>query len=442
MKSRVFAALFLAAGALRAAPPIAPDAAPLPPQLDLKAALVYALDHNYPILQAREQIRQQEGVVIQVKAQTIPNVSAAGQYQRNSTGISQTYPPSNSDWLIQVKATQVIFAGGGVASAVKNAQLVRDAALASLQTTINGALLDVRTRFYTVLLTRDKVKVQEENVELFRHQLRDTENQFHAGTISNFDVLRAKVALANAQPDLITARNDARIAIEQLRQSLGVPSGPNSPLVFPDVEGSLDVVPETFDLDTTLASAREHRPELLQLAKLQEANDENITTARSNYYPNLSAFGGYGWAGYGFASGGSATANGWDLGLQSSWSIFDGRATQGRVRQAKSLAEQARLTRESEELAIEVSVRQAVSTLQESAELVDATKQTVDQAAEALRLAGERYRVGSATQLDVQTSQVALTQARTNQLESNYNYLVAVAGVRQAEGLSDVLVSN
>ena len=77
-----------------------------------------------------------------------------------------------------------------------------------------------------------------------------------------------------------------------------------------------------------------------------------------------------------------------------------------------------------------------------SGELVDATKQTVDQAAEALRLASERYRVGSATQLDVQTSQVSLTQARTNQLQSNYNYLVAVAGVRQAEGLSDVLVSN
>jgi outer membrane protein len=441
MTSRLFALLVLAAATRAAAQPVI-NAAPLPPELDLKAAIVYALDHNYPILQAREQIRQQDGVVLQVKAQLIPNVSATGQYQRNSQGISETFPPSNSNWFVQVKATQLIFAGGGAAAAVKNARLVRDSSLSALQTTINAALLDVRTRYYTVLLNREKVKVQEENIDLFRRQLKDTENQFHAGTLSNFDVLRARVALANAQPDLITARNDARLAIEQLRQSLGVPTGPNAPAVFPDVVGDLTAAPQPVDLDAALASAREHRPELSQLAKLQEASEQGVTIARANYYPNLSAFGGYQWDGFGFSSGGSETANGWQLGLQSSWSIFDGRATQGRVAQARSVLEQARLSLATQDLAIEVAVRQAVSTLQEASELIEATRQTVEQAEEALRLASERFHVGSATQLDVQTSQVALTQARTNQLQSNFNYLVAVAAVRQAEGLTDAVVTN
>jgi outer membrane protein TolC len=433
-------ALALAAGSAAAAVP-----EELPATLDLKGAVFYALDHNYAILQSREQIRQQDGVILQVEAAGIPNVSAVGSLQRNSAAISETYPPSSQEWTAELKATQTLFAGGGVRSSVKNAQLTRDAALFALQASINAALLDVRTKFYNVLLTREKVRVQEENVELSRRQLRDTGNQFEAGSVSNFEVLRARVALANAQPDLITARNDYRVAIEQLRQSLGAPSS----AAFPAIEGGLDYQPENYDLDASLTAAHEHRPELLELTKQAEAGEQAVRTAQSTYYPSLALFGGYEYGGESTLAvanapfpPGNYTAGGWMVGLQSSWAIFDGRATTGKVRQARSLLEQARLQRSQEELAIDVDVRQAFSSWQEAAELVDASRQTVDQAAEALRLANTRFEAGTATQLDVLNSQVALTQARTDQLQANYTYLVAVATLRNAMGLGDALIGN
>jgi outer membrane protein TolC len=57
-----------------------------------------------------------------------------------------------------------------------------------------------------------------------REAVEGCQNRFNAGSTSNFDVLRAQVALANGQPPLIQARNDYRIAIEQLRQVLGFAS--------------------------------------------------------------------------------------------------------------------------------------------------------------------------------------------------------------------------
>jgi len=323
-------------------------------------------------------------------------------------------------------------------SAVRNAKLTRDAAAFDLQTAIDTALLDVRTKFYNLLLAREKIRVAEEDVQLYEHQLADTKNQFTSGTVSNFEVLRAKVFLANAQPNLITARNAYRIAIEQLRQSLGMPgAGP-----FPEIAGDLNFEPATYDSDSALASAHEHRPELRRLGKLQDAAEASVTTARSGLYPSLQAFGSYQWIGFGFANPayGNLSANGWEFGLQSTWSIFDGRATYGKVRQAKSQLEQSRIAIASEELEIDVEVRQAISSLQEAAELVTASKQTIDQADEALRLAVAKFHAGSATQLDVLTSQVSLTQAKTDQLTANYNYLVALANVRKAIGLSDALV--
>jgi outer membrane protein TolC len=433
-----FAALALALGLAPGAQAQAPASSELPSPLDIASAIGYALDHNYAILQAKEAVRQQEGVIVQVTSQRIPNVGAQGQWQRNAASISQVYPASNELWEVELKATQTLYAGGGVQSSIKGAHLSRDAAALDLQTAIDAALLDVRTRFYNVILAREKIRVEEENVHLYEHQLEDTKNQFDAGTVSNFEVLRAKVYLANAQPNLITARNSYRIAIEQLRQSLGTPGTST----FPEVVGDLNFDTVSYDMNSAISSAHAHRPELQKLEKLESAGVQSVTTARSTYYPNLQAFGAYQWDGFTYVNStyGSATANGWLFGLQSNWAIFDGRATAGKVRQAKSLLEQARIAKASEELEVDVEVRQTLSSLQEAAELVNASRQTIDQAAEALRLADAKLHAGSATQLDVLTSQVALTQAKTDQLTANYNYLVALANVRKAIGLSDALV--
>jgi outer membrane protein TolC len=430
------AILFAWSSALGA--PMAP-AAELPSQLDLRGAIVYALDHNYAIRQARETIRLQEGIILQVQGQQLPNLGAQGQWQRNEASISQSYPQTNSNWGIELKATQALFAGGGIQSAVKGAKLTRDAATYDLQTSIDSALLDVRTKFYNVLLAREKIRVEEENVKLYEHQLEDTKNQFDTGTVSNFEVLRAKVFLANAQPNLITARNSYRIAIEQLRQALGIPGS----AAFPEVVGDLSFQVSSYDPDAAIASAREHRPELRKLTKVESAGEQSVTTARSGFYPTVQAFGAYEWAGYNFATPGfgANSANGWLFGLQSTWAIFDGRATQGKVHQAKSQLEQARLAMATEELEIDFEVRQSLSSLQEAGELVTASKQTIEQAEEALRLAEAKLHAGSATQLDVLTSQVSLTQSKTDQLTANYNYLVAQANVRKAIGLSDALVN-
>jgi outer membrane protein len=437
--------LFLILSLVSASAAFAAGVAPVPPPdpLDLKGAITYALDHNYAILQAREQIRQQEGVIFQVQAAGIPNVSAQAGYQRNAAAVSQTFPQEDSDWDVELKATQTLFAGGGIQASVHSAKLVRQAAVYDLQTSIDAALLDVRTKFYSVLLAREKVRVQEENIQLFQGQLKDSTNQFHAGSVSNFEVLRARVSLANAQPDLITARNDYRVAVEQLRQSLGSPaaSGPGA-AAFPTVQGTLDYAAQDYELEAALASAHEHRPELLRLDKLADAGEQSVTAARSTYYPNVGVYGGYEWGGVGLAQGGTFSGNGWLVGVQSSWSIFDGRLTAGKVIQAKSQLRQARLSRSEEDLAVDTEVRQALSSWEEAKELVTASQQTVEEAAEALRLANNRFKAGSATQLDVLTSQVALTQARTNQVQANYNYLVAVAAMRKAMGLSDALVSS
>jgi outer membrane protein TolC len=409
---------------------------PVPDRLDLTYSLAFALDNNFSIRQAKEQIRQQEGVILVVKSPLIPNVSAGGLYQRNATEISTI--GEDSDWAFNITARQTVFAGGGVVSGVKAQQLVMDAAVLELQAVINDALFDVRTKFYTVIVNREKIKVQEQNVELLQRQLQDVQNRFAAGTVSNFEVLRAEVALANAQPALITARNDYRLAIEELRQALGFVTTSEADVTkTPEFMGTLDFKPESFDLHSALATAREKRPDLARLQKLESSAEQGVFVNRASYYPNVSLFGSYGWTKAPVTLPHSSQLNGWTVGVQSQWNIFDGRATEGRVAQAKSLLEQAKLSLAEAQLAADVDVRRSISTFQQANELAEASKKVIEQAEESLRLANARFAAGTATQLDVLQAQTDLTTARLNQIQAFYGYNIAVATVRRAMGLTD-----
>lgn len=419
--------------------PASPD---VPDQLDLQTAVNYALENNFSIRQARERIREQEGLIIEVKARAIPNVALNSAYSRNDKEISQTTPPLEQNWSIVLEARQALYAGGGVRAALDAQKVVREAALLDLRSVINDALLEVRTRFYNVLLAREQIQVQEQNVKLLEEQLTNARNRFEAGSVSNFEVLRAEVELANAKPQLIRARNSLRTSIDQLRQSLGyLNTTPGNVRRIPEFVGTLEFTPASYDLQASLDAARLHRPELLRLAKLVQAQERNVDFARSTYRPTLDLVGSYGLYKDNGSDNFDDSRDGWTIGVESSWAIFDGRATAGRVAQARSQVRQAELNLNEQTLAIEVEVRTALSSLQEAGELAEAAVKVVEQAEEALRLADARYGAGSATQLDVLQAQVSLTQARDNQLQANYSYNVALASVRRAIGELDTYLA-
>ena len=410
----------------------------VPAKLDLEYALAFAIDNNFPIRQAKERIRQQEGVLLEIRSAQIPNVTASGGYQRNAVEISQN--GRDQAWAFDITARQVLFSGGGVTASVKGQQLQIEAAVLEFQSVINDALLDVRVRFFTVLVNREKITVQEKNVELLQRQLQDVKNRFDAGTVSNFEVLRAEVALANAQPALITARNDYRLAIEELRRSLGFVTAtePNVTKI-PEFLGTLEFQPASFELRSALATARAQRPDLLRLEKLESSAEQGVFASRASYYPNVSLFGSYDWRQSPTTIPTKSSLDGWTIGLQSQWAVFDGRATAGRVAQARSLLEQAKLSLAETQLSVDVDVRRAISTFQQANELAEASKKVIEEAEESVRLANARFGAGTATQLDVLQSQTDLTTARLNQLQAYYSYNVAVASVRRAIGLPDEL---
>lgn len=421
----------LAASALAAT---AAEVPALPRPLTLEAALAYAAEHNPALLRTREQIREQEGVLVTARAARLPALAATAGVTRVDRDRLESAVADDRGWSVEIAATQVLYAGGGLQAREQGQREQTEAARLAFTAALNDTRLAVHQQFYTVLLNRELIGVQEEALRVLEGELANARSRRDAGTGSDFDLLRAEVAVANARPALIRARNAYLTAQDALRTTLGAPGSGAAPVTDLAVEGRLDVAARDVALLDAVTTARAQRPELLRQERLEKATARGITAARSGYQPTVSAVAGYAWSRPSLLTTTASRLDGWSAGLQASWNIFDAKATAGQVAQAKSRAQQARLSTEEISLAVELEVRTAHASLTEAAELLRAAEQVVTQARESLRLAQSRYSAGVATQLDVLTAQSALTQARSNLAQSQHAYAVALASLDRATG--------
>lgn len=413
----------------------------LPDTFDLNTALSFALNNNFNIRRAIEQIEEQEGIIVEVKARTRPSLTLNADYQRLDEGLSEVVDgfgvASDNTWGISLNLRQALYQGGGIKAALKAQDLTRESVRLFLESTIMDAMLEVTTRYYGTLLARDQIEVEEQNIELLEETLEDAQNKLKAGFVSDFEVLRAEVLLANAKPALIRRRSAFRVAIDQLRRSIGYGNyrrDSNNLEKVPELLGELKYELVAYDLANCLDLALSNRSELERLRLIEEARDAGLEIARSDYRPSVDLIGSYGKRKSNFSESFDDGPEGWTVGVVATWDIFDGAARKGRVRQARSQLEQSRIERDSLRLAIEVEVRQAMSEFQEAEELVNAAAKAVEQAKEALRLADSRYDAGAINQLDVFEARFALTESRTNRLEANYRHIVAVSNLKRAMG--------
>ena len=402
-----------------------------------------ALRQNTAILKGKADLRASYGIEVQLRAIALPQLSAGGGYNDLQHSLVENFPlPSqyniqfpHQNWNADIKVQQSIYAGGRLTSAFRSAKLTRDQALLNYQTTLADTLLAVRIAYDDVLVAVQQMAVHEASVQLLTHELEDVQKRFAAGTVPQFDVLRAQVELANERPRLIQAKNDYRVGKDNLLNLLAVhlpkTIWEDVPLRLSD---TLEARPYEIDLPSALARALEKRPELAALRKAQALRHEDLVNAKSGYKPNAQIFGAYEWQSLPYENNLGGDLSGWTAGAQLNWTIFDGQLTRGKIMEAKARYEQAQLDVDDSGRKIELEVRTDYSNFIEAREVLDSQKLVVEQAEEALRLAEARHTAGTGTQLDVLSAQTALTQARTTRVQALHDYAQARSRLQRALG--------
>ncbi|MCB0344176.1 MAG: efflux RND transporter permease subunit [Bdellovibrionales bacterium] len=410
--------------------------------ITLPIAIQTALEQGADAQVASEQLARARAQTREARSYLLPQLTGTAEYEKTDKDLLDSFGDtqfgSDEAWNAEVELRQPIFAGGSAIAGLKRQRRLESAQEQQKDETDLDVILLVKRRFYAVLLARAEVEVQTQSVELLTEELNNEKAKYRTGEVSQFNVLRAEVALANSRTPLIRARNALTISYEDLKSVLGVPL--DSPLrqgrTFV-LEGELTYKDYSITLDDALASSVK-RPRLQRLEHQVEAADQTITYERAEYFPSLDAFAKYGVEKSRFSDELDDTLDGWRAGLSLDWKIFDSFRTPARVEQSARDLAIARTNLRQARLDVEVEVQRAHSSLIEARQLVKASEKVHEQAEESLRLAQNRVQAGAATQLDILAAQVALTDARSNRVRALYDYNLAIAAVERAIGLKNL----
>jgi outer membrane protein TolC len=405
-------------------------------KVTLADAVNLALRQNPDVVRALREIERARGRVLEVRAQSLPHLSLNGSYDEVDPKLPAFL---NKFWNISLEVKQVLYSGGKISAAIEAERLSKDALYYKLRDTIDRVVSQVRQQFSTVLATRGLIGVAEESVELAAQQLRDATNRFDAGTVPRFNVLRAEVELASVKPGLIRAKNDYLIARLQLAKTLGIDASPDGKPSF-DCVGELQISDRPMALVDAISLGRARRPSLKAQRQQILLEKEHLTVARAGYKPQVSVVGGYRKSSSIRGLGFDEAVTGYFMGVRGSWNIFDGFETNGQVAQVKARIDSAIVTYEEALQGVELEVQKSFAELQQYRETVESQQKNVEQAREALRLSQERLGAGAGTQLEVLDARVALTRARTIELQARADYVRSMAEFDRATATDTVYV--
>ena len=423
--------------ALALAAPAAAQTAPRTLTLDEALALAESTSEQVAI--ARAGVARAEGGRQLARSERLPQLNGSASYDRTLKsefeGLFDAPPPDDgvdfgelpfgqaNVYRLGLGFSQLIYAGGRVRAQERRADLQRDNAQLSLSSARAQTTLDVAEAFYDAALADRIVEIAEAAYAQADRALQVTEQQRAAGRVSEFELLRARVARDSLQPSVVRARNAREVAYLRLKQLLDLPLG--EPLrLTADLEDAALPPPPRFAEALTAAAAREARD---RLAVAQTGNEVGIAEqaaaiARAERRPAIGLRSDYGLVDYpGGLPAFDDWRQNWTIGVGLTLPIFNG----GRIRANEAIAragvEQARAElRLTEELAAleDASTRQDVEAARAE---WDASGSTIQQAQRAYEIAELRYNEGLSTQLELSDARLQLAQALATRAEAARN---------------------
>ncbi len=336
--------------------------------------------------------------------------------------------------------TQPLFLGGAGIAGIKIAYAARRASESQLELQKQNLIYNTTNAFYASLLARDLVDVQEQALRQAQANLDIVLKKYDVGTASGFDKMRAEVEVANLKPAAIAAKNNFQATLTGLRTVLALPED-----TAIELQGELEYAHDEFG-DTTLEELRQlafaHRPELATLQAQKNIASKSVAVSRSQFLPKLFFTTNYSFLAmrndYDFRS--DDLSKGFTSAISLQMPLFTGFKNAKQYQKAKI---DYKIMNDTEQLlndGIIAEVELAYNKYKEAEEKYFAANESIDLAEEALRLANLMYEEGASTQLDVLSSQLALTRARLNYASALYEYQMSRYGMRKVAGtLTDVL---
>jgi outer membrane protein len=403
-------------------------------ELTLEKSIEIAFERNRQILAAKERLGIAKGELIVARAGFLPALSLGANYLRLGEGQkisvgggSEVVVRGQDTYMATATIEQPIFTWGRIKNSYRQASSNQRISEEDYRKERNLLRFNVTESFYNLILAGELLNLSQESYAQMERHLRQVEKRYEDGLASKFDLLRARVELANLKPQLIRSRNSLTLAENRFKSLLGFPSQRE---VKP--QGELKYQPTEIELSQAISEALKNRPEVISLKEQENIALAEARLASASNKPLLSAIYNYEfqkpyhWK--------DEWGKEWNAMVVLQFPIFSGFSTRGKVLQSTSQLREVKYNSQHKNEEIELEVRETYLSLRQEEETIISQRENVTQAEEAMSIAEKRYTSGLITNLEFMDTQLAVTQAKTAHLQALANYLIAKAKLTKAMG--------
>jgi len=400
------------------------------PLLTLNQCIETALNKNPTVLASIYGVDVNRSRVGEARYSYYPQLSASAAYTRLGPLSSQTStfggPGAYDQYTSGISLNQNLLDFGKTSQQVDISKYNLESARSDMNTTQDAVILSVKQSYYGVLKARRDRDVAADVLKQFQLHLDQAKGFYDVGTKARIDVIKAEVDLSNAKLSLINAENALNIAWVTLNNVMGTPDAAEYA-----IEDNLSFQRFAITLEEAKARAFENRPDLKSIISKRQAAEANISYARSGYYPVLSGFASYNWAG----ETTSTLDHSWNAGVLLTVPLFSGFLTVHQAAEARSSFYILKANEESLRQQIQLDIQQAYLNLQAAEASIATAELASAQAKENLDLANGRYAAGVGSPIEVSDAFATYVAAQANYTSALSNYKIDQATIEKAMGV-------
>ena len=372
-------------------------------------------------------------------ASLYPNINGTGSYQRTLKKQVMAMEMNGQLNEFEVGMSNNMNLGVSASVPLVNAQLWQSLKLTAtnLEIAIEQArsskismISQVKQAFYGALLAKESYNVLKDVYDNSTKNYEETYKKYLVGKASEFEMLRSKVSMMNAEPNVYNAENAVALSIWQLKALMGI-----------DLQTNIDIVGNLSDYTGEVLASMVYNDSIslynnssMRQLQLQDRQiEETLKMQKFQYIPTLS-----GSFSYNFIAMGNTFDMNWNpysvAGLSLTIPIFDGLSKHSTIQQTIKSRDILRLQITDTERNLRIAIKNYIDQINLSIKNYEAAHQSVEVAQKSYNISEKMYEIGKATLVELNDAQLALTQSQLTMYQAIYSYMVAQSSLDEILG--------
>ncbi|MCM4172670.1 TolC family protein [Arenibacter sp. TNZ] len=278
--------------------------------------------------------------------------------------------------------------------------------------------LEVEKSYMQLQLAYKSVTVLEQAKNAAMENKRLADNSFKQGYLQKSDVLEVEVRVTEIDNQLQYAKSNVHNVSNYLSVLM---NDDNYTLLQPTDSLTLMVS------DMITKGLPENRRDLEAMSLSSDAYQQMYRADKMSFLPSLNAFGTYELHDDQVFQG---DANGYLIGAELKWNIFEGSKRFGKVQKSRAEYEKSKLELHQYKAESQVELNRAMRLLQDAKNNLELTSLALQQSEESLRIRTNRFKQGLEKTTDLLNTETQYAQKRLEYYATIFNYNYSLAYVK------------